>query len=664
MLGALSNAADAVSNALAGPLPSGPGAAAPPPVYYKGENLGSEEAASAGSVAGGGDNNALNSRFVVEFIHFGYVHPDVDQNFVHNPLADDEQQMPGPQRSRAYQFRACLQREGLLLAGFIRSTQQIMRQGESDMGAVGQLANAASDLLGSGTGAQAPKADDMNAFSAGVADAMMAINVDTITYPLIHQTGIRLHTIRGQYNAFRTALPNAPSNNPLTGMIGQLPAVGDKLPGVIGDTFNIIQSYLFKPFEIYRNIHIAMAEELEPAIEKACRQYSVQTLQSRYTPSFFLWYYFPPPDTSGGTGGFLGQALDWLRNNVSAFAAAEQFTEDFLIYEAPAEPPGKPFLMQAFLSAPPMPPGPGEPTPAPKELADLALRGMKKGAGVNSLPSWVEDFFREVFAINLQFIQDIYIYLLNRPVTEEFVPGEIYVTCRERVVRQLVQLLLDKLDFLRMAKQFSINLGGNSFQPGNKLTEKGIQEIRDLAPAFVDAVIDHLVGEIAMRLNFTRARCIEEGCPAMEAFLGRLPFMLSFSFKETYFPMWDFVIDNTFGKTSGLGSVIDEYKNAVRTVKGALDQGRDYYAKAQAVKNVADTQGFQGGLGGTNLGAYQNAWNNTNANTTQIPPDQLSFFTFPITDRLNRCAGARITRADYLATQPNFQYDNASDPPA
>lgn len=672
MLGAVTGAMDAASNLLGG---GGPGAAAGNAdlKFYKGENLGQLEQSLAGAQAPG-DRRPIDAGAVIEFIHIGHVHLDNSKNFHHEPKADDAvESFPNNAKLRAFQFRAALHREAVLLASMIAGCQSVLDALEKTKGGVGEMVGMAADMLGAGSaGNAAPKASDLNPMGTAVQTAAGKINAANVTYKDLHQCGIDLHQVRCNYRAFQQKLLAPPANDPAGGLLGQIPVLGPAVPPAVANIVNFVTGLAFKPMDVYQHFYVRLALELEPSIEKTVRRYTVDALQGPVTPSFYLWYPAPPAPEgadgdSGGGGGtgiaFLDDAkkrLDDLKSKVDNFGKT---IRDFVEPDPDQPPaPGEPYLNEAFQVTPPPMPAAGQPAAPPKELAGLIRTGFQAGLGANSLPGFVETVIDEVTTVNNEFLREVYRKLMERPAVQPINELEMYEAARMRMLERLVAIVMEKVQFLQSAKDFGLNVQGANVKPGEALLDKGMEELNQEVLRRLNVALELTMGELVDKLEGLRQQCEKANALAMEAYLGVFPWLLALNFRNTFMPVWQLIMDNTFGKASGpLGDVMRKSRDAMNAAKSKVDDARTVSMRLQRIKDRATKEGLQGGTSGQNLAGYRQDW------AAQLPPDQTqpkppTLQTFPFNSRIPRVEGQKLTKSEYDSVKGSHKWDVAGDP--
>ncbi len=669
MLGAVSGAMDAASGILGG-QGAIPAAGDAPLVFYRGENLGQLEQSLAGAQAPG-DRRPIDAGAVIEFIHLGHVHLDNSKNFHHDLKLDDAvESFPNNAKLRAFQFRAALHREALLLSSMITGCQSVLDALEKSKGGLGQMVGMAADMLGAGSaGAAAPAASDLNAIGTLVRNAVAAINSPSSSYRALHKAGIDLHQARCNYRAFQQRLLAPPANDPTGGLLGKMPVLGPAVPPAVTNILNFVTGLAFKPMDVYQHFYVRVAIDLEPSIEKAVRRYTVDALNGPLTPSFYLWYPAPPPPPPAAPGapaptgiGFLDDARKRYEDLKARIENYGKIVRDFVEPDPDQPPaPGDPYLQQAFQVTPPPVTTPGQAPAPPKELAQLIRNGFQAGLGVDSLPGFVATIIDEVTTVNNEFLREVYKKLMDRPAVQPINELEVYEAARKRMLDRLVALVMDNVQFLQSAKDFGMNVQGVNVQPGQALLDKGLQELNQQVLRRLNVALELTMGELVDKLEGLRQQCETANALAMEAYLGAFPWLLALNFRNTFMPVWQLIMDNTFGRISGpIGDVMRQARDAMNTAKSKVDDARTVAMRLQRIKDRATNEGLQAGLGGQNLSGYQRDW------AAQLPPDQLvpkppTIPFFPFASRISNSAGEKLTKSEYDSVRGSHKWDLAGD---
>jgi hypothetical protein len=239
--------------------------------FFLKEILSRPEAGEAGfvgtSYAGQDDNpNPLDAGITTEFIHFGNVHPDTGKKFPHNLYDDIANKTVAPE-GHAIMFRDALEREAIALFGFVSSTRIILKEATESRGAIEDVANMASNMLGGGSSAAKPDPTQLDTFLSDIESQMQTINKPAILYPEIHEAGKKLHETRATYAAFCQSLNDFTSSRPKairsmrgSGAIANVPGVGNIMATV--------QRFAFKMFDLYLAAYLQLRTTHEQSIEE------------------------------------------------------------------------------------------------------------------------------------------------------------------------------------------------------------------------------------------------------------------------------------------------------------------------------------------------------------------------------------------------------------
>ena len=669
-------ALDTASSLLGGASPSAPAAAPDVQVtWYKGDNLGIPEPTEGGAHAPE-DLRVHDGGVAIEFIHFGHVFPDSSLNFSHADKKDDELlDLENGAKSRAIMFRAALEREAILIGGFMTGCQKALKEYEDSKGGLGDAIGMVSDLLGGGGGSSAgPKASDVDAHGAKIKAVGAVINVAAVQYKDIHQAGIDLYQDYRNFEAFRNKMiENPPGSGGGPGLLSQVSAIAGALPG-IGNIVKIIQGIAFKMFDVYVAIYLRISKEQEQKICNACRQITVNAIQTKFSPVYPVWHPKPdaPPDpnananSSSGTGvGFIDDAKKTVDDVKKTVDKTSKDIKDF--FEGTSkDAPGAPFVDLAFGIAPPPVPKDGDPKPPikpPKEIAGLVVEAFKKAIDIDSLPDFLITVIKEIVEINAEFLRAIYKKLCEMEPKDPIQEEPLFEAARKRLLQKLLDLLISQVSFLQKAKDFSYGVQGVNLSPGRAL-DAGEDKLNEELGAKLDPVLRIMIGHCVDVLEGVRQQADGNKAMTMEAYLGLFPYVLALNFRNTFFPVWDLLVDNTFGKLGPLSSVVNSAKSAMKDAKDKVDMVREEKMRAEKVYNRAKADGLQVGSGGENLTEYQKDMQSTLDRGPDAPPKPAVIPFFPVEGRLDNANGVEITKSEYDEVFAKEKWDLATNEPA
>jgi hypothetical protein len=297
------------------------------------------------------------------------------------------------------------------------------------------------------------------------------------------------------------------------------------------------------------------------------------------------------------------------------------------------------------------------------------------------LPGFVEAIIKTIVAINLDLLHGALGSVLGRDPGSPIVADDLYDGARQRMLHRLMDLALDKLSFLKTAKEFELNAPmGFSVKPGD-LADKGMDKLNDLIKEKIggvaDAPLKYAMGDLANQLELARQQGTKNKCHTMELYLGRLPWMEATLFYNIFFPFWDAFVECLYQVLPGpAGGALKAAADAAKKAKGIADTGRDALKKANAVKDQAEKdrdrlsqgvdlieEGKKAAGGQSPLGAYDKAMD-SKADETKAPKLDEGKFVFPLKDRKLEAEGKDILQDEFDAVKDKDQWESADNPPA
>jgi hypothetical protein len=143
---------------------------------------------------------------------------------------------------------------------------------------------------------------------------------------------------------------------------------------------------------------------------------------------------------------------------------------------------------------------------------------------------------------------------------------------------------------------------------GKQVTDKAVGLLDAALGDKVEFIVRIAAKDLAAKLEAARADAQKSKSMTMEVFLGRLPWLYTIVFRNTFFPVWDLVVQKVFGTIGGpLGDVASAIKSpfgaahdavddaigaADDAVMGAIEDAAN--AVKGAAKDVKDTLGKAG----------------------------------------------------------------------
>ncbi|HTJ83633.1 MAG TPA: hypothetical protein VL400_18065 [Polyangiaceae bacterium] len=510
----------------------------------------------------------------VEFIHYGRVYRDRSHLFPCGKVEDIADTLPSDANAHGLMYRAALQRESILLGGFIRAQMDALIAEERSKGVIGVLAQVLADLGGSAGGTQdKPNAVDLNPHLKKVIEAGKPINRPKVDYPALHTAGIELHTARKAYREYlvkENEKRHAPAKTP--GEVGadgkrkpgggilndQVPELNKALaaggdwvgakhdavpkltvlvPPGVQDFLSLAQKISFKAWDVCACINYEYAIRLEPIIEDACRRMTEDSVKKRSAPVFPVWnmaaqpeYHLPVDvekkifdkvDNPFGDKPILKKLNEWadvvtdpVKDALTKYdqKVGIDKTLDFLS-RPDRYTPGRPFLDDIFLIPPDLDP------PDVPDAAKRARVGWSGGLGQMAVDS-------ATAALGMDHMPEFFAWTIGKisTVCAEFIRG---VYCKILVLPETAQVT--EAEILESAKRHLVGNLIESILGGIDFVQKLRNEKLDIPIAEVAFSVDAIIG----RAKEFAAQKLDEFLDPIVKFAMRDLHQMIFAYRKT-----------------------------------------------------------------------------------------------------------------------------------
>jgi hypothetical protein len=618
----------------------------------------------------------------IEFIHFGSVYRDKASTFVHTSLDDSDPKLDlGKQLGgRAIMYRAGIEREAVLLAGFFGAHMAALSERDADEGTFGNVMGVVGNLLGGG-GGMASKAEpaDLNPYVAKVKAIGAQIDVTTLTYDVTHQAGIDLHNLRASYLQYLDGeLDKAKTAAPDAGLLASIPMLSSVLPKEIGNIFTLVEKMSTKAFDIYVKLVLGLTRTMMPVVESACRDITIDAITKKTVPLFSVW--IPPPDTAtttpaqlltapatpastgiGPLDALVGKVMGQVDKGVTDVNDAADPTLDFLTN--PAKPaPGGPFLDQAFGQ---LNDGSGylKTAAGVTSIGDIARVAVEQAFGFKTgeLPPFVETLVTGVCGAHADFLRGVYGQLVSLDPTKPISEGQLVTAGRAHLVSQIIDAVVHAVSFLDKIRTFNFNL--NMFGPieralsGEALYARGIELVNAELGPHLDPLVEATMKSFAAQLE--GARKASQPGMTMEVYLAQLPSLQALLFRKTFFPLWDLMVSTIFkGVSDLLDPMTGRAEDLAKKAHGIVDTVRTGLLRAEGVAHTALTEGLTGALSGTNMGNYAKALAATLPSEKPPAAVTAAATTFPLPSRKTTATGTAVDAAMLAKVAPNDKWQS------
>jgi hypothetical protein len=563
------------------------------PEFTLGETLTKPDSGDAGwvgpSYAGQDDEpNPLDSGIPTEFIHFGKVHPDVGKKFPHINFAPAN--ATDPPDGHAIMFRDGIEREAITLFGFVSSTKQALKDATGSRGAIGAVADMASDMFGGG-GGSAPDPTQLDTFLSDITSAVGTVNAASLKYPDIHEAGKKLHETRATYAAFCQTL-NAyyvkpPEGNPLDAAAGAIANV----PG-IGNIMATVQRFAFKYFDLYLAGYLKLRETHEKSVETGAHDLTIKAIKAEYkefTFTYPIWFKRPDSQTkkpdAGGDDNLLKPVTEKIDEVKKDVEEKVNDVYDFMgVNNTPKKTPGTEALKAVFGALK----GPEETVPdAIPSASTCLIEGMDAAMqDIHGIPPFVKKVMIKINDANIGLLEEIYGRMMAAGCDGPIDSTALVMAGRRHLSQKIVSLMGElAAGVLPGGGDFSVGVPGGKNLSAQQFIAKLIE---DKLIHYVDPVINFMIGDLAGQMEASRKKASDEKAQTMEVMLGRLPWFTSLMFRNTFFPIWNLVIEKVFETISPtIADVVRQVNSVFETAKNAVDTVQDYKARAGHVADKA-----------------------------------------------------------------------------
>ncbi len=628
--------------------------------FEPGETLSKPESGDGGFVGtqpAGEDAkpNVVDAGIPTEYIHFGIVHPDMGKQFPHITYAPASE--TDPPDGHAISFRDGIEREAIVLFGFVSSTKQALVDATGSRGAIDDVANMASNALGGGSGS-APDPTQLDTFLSEIKTIAGTVNKASIQYPEIHEAGKKLNETRANYAAvcqsFNDYYVAPPKGNPMDAAAGALA----NLPGV-GNIMATVQRFAFKFFDLYLAAYLELRKTHEKSVELGAHDLTIKAIKAEYKDFAFTYpIWFKQPDSQKkkeeeSDSGLLKPVTDKVDEVKKDVEEKVNEVYDFLgSNSSPKKTPGTDSLKAIFAKLK----GPEETTPdAIPSASTCMVNGMDAAMqDIKGIPEFVKKVMVKMNDANIGLLEEIYARMMAADSAGEIDSSALVMAGRRHLAVKIVGMMGDLVSGVLPGGDISMNATDGKTISAQQFISKIVEE--KLMP-YIDPVIEYMIGDLAGQMEASRKKAEDEKAQTMEVMLGRLPWFTAIMFKNTFFPVWNLVIEKVFDEINPqIADVVRSVNSVFETAKNAVDTANDYKNRADAVSDKMSS----------GVGSLQDMQDLGNAAGDESPEakarreerekqqekrDQLDQFyepndkdaEFPVTARVEDCEGIKVT---------------------
>jgi len=542
---------------------------------------------------GSGKYNALDTGIPTEFIHYGLVHADTGKKFTHKKFSPNG--AAATPDGHAIMFRDALQREAILLHGFVSSCAVVLQEYLKDKGPLGDVGAAVGSLMGGGPSASKPDPTQLNSIIADIKSAADSIKGDSINYKDIHEAGKKLHQARANFNKFCESLNDyylkPPSDDGPAGALHSVVSAIPSIPGV-GNIIQLIQSFLFKMFDMYLATYLELRRAQDNAddsmmshernIERASHWMTIDAIKTNYEDyslTFAVWFKKPEKKDDGDDDkdNLLKPVNDAIKDAEKKVDDVKKDVYDFAgANQEPEETPGSKQMSAVFAILRGSQKKDGTTPPAPPTASDAtikALNTMLEKAG--GLPSFLNRPIQEVTAANVGLLEEVYKRLMAKGGS-----APIDNTLLLEAGRRYLTNMITGIGMSLLPSSIPTKIQGLSVQ------DFVSKELNQYLGKYTEPILVLAIGDLAAALESSRQKAEQEKAQTMEVYLGRLPWLIALMFRNTFFPIWNLVVEKAFGSVAGpLGDMLHTANSKLNAVRDKVDEAKK---DQDTASNMAD----------------------------------------------------------------------------
>ncbi|HVG37907.1 MAG TPA: hypothetical protein VM870_01400, partial [Pyrinomonadaceae bacterium] len=411
----------------------------------------------------------------IEFTHYSLVHADDGKTFPHNKFTPVDGGRGEPPTGRAIMFRDALEREAIMLHGFLSSGKMVLAEYLKNQGMMGAAVEMVGGLLGGGPSKPKPDPAQLDTYMGKVEGAGAALKPAAIEYKPLHQASADLHQMRANLKQFNKSLREYYlEKDEGKGPLGALDKAVGSIPGP-AKVLMTVQKIGFSMFDIYLGIYLETQSKTQRLIELASHQMTLDAILSKYEKHalvFPVWSaVVEPPVTEeevveeeqGNQGGGFSKSVDLLepvkKEAKKVTDKVDQIKKDVYDFAGanadPKETPGTEQLTKIFGT---LKGGEsGKDAGSATEMTITALNAALKSVG--GLPSFMTLPIREITNVNVSLLEEVYKRIMALPIAD-LKTAPITIDILETAGRRHLEKTLVGIPVKLLASVLPAKLGG------------------------------------------------------------------------------------------------------------------------------------------------------------------------------------------------------------
>ncbi len=479
------------------------------------------------------------------------------------------------------------------------------------------------------------------------------------------------------------------------------------VPPSVQQFLSVVQKISFKAWDVYASLIYNYAIRMEPIVEDSCRRMTVSSMLKKSTPVYQVWamdaqeipklpadieqQIFDKVDHPFGTkAGFLGiitKANDLAKvvtkpahDALSKYDQAVGIDKTLDFLSRPDEyTPGRPFLDDIFL-IPPDPDAPDLPEGERRArsgwssgLGQMAVDSMTSALGLE-LPGFLRWIVSRVSTVSAEFIRGVYCKILTLKDTDVITEAEIFEAAEKHLVGNIIESILGGLKFVEKLRTATLDFPiGNVTLSVDALVGRAKEFAKEKLDQFVAPVIRFAMRDLYETIFAYRATAITNRALTMEVHLAQLPILFARLFRNTFFPIWDKVLEKTLQSiTSSLMPKVAEAAQQILHARDEVDMVRGKMKKAMAALDSLPKHLPDAGFDimhpknsvdqlkkdwGPIVGHAKNAYDETDMEVTHdISVRDVLETSFPLPNRIIEAEFTAITDTQLKTVKPELKW--------
>ena len=387
-----------------------------------------------------------------------------------------------------------------------------------------------------------------------------------------------------------------------------VPKLTSIVPPSVQQFLSVVQKISFKAWDVYASLIYNYAIRLEPIVEDSCRAITVSAIGKKSTPLFQVWFLEPQtfpelpadieaqiydkvdhPVSKDGLPSFLGGAVDKVNKALEVVTKPVHGALDAIDAKVGIDhaldflsrpdryTPGRPFLDDIFLIPPD--PDPPEVPDAEKRarvgwsggLGQMAVDCATGALGIEKMPDFLAFVISRVSTVSAEFVRGIYGKILTLKDTDIVLEDEIFEAAERHFVGNVIESILGGLKFVENLRTATLDFPiGHVTLSVDALIGRAKEFAKEKLHDFVAPVIRYAMRDLYQTIFAYRQTAIQNKSLTMEVHLAQLPVLFARLFRNTFFPLWDKVLEKTLQSITA--SLLPKVADAAKKILHARDE--------------------------------------------------------------------------------------------